>query len=106
MGQEVCQALLLGGLGRPCFLPTSGTHCLCRQRRMDFWFQGVIQPHTSIRLCCRPFSFSLLLISALGCGGEIAIVKGLLVKIKITLLNNTTAPHLPVTAQGYARGLR
>lgn len=95
MDQEVCQALRLGGLGCLCFLPTSGTHCLCRQRRMDFWFQGVIQPHTSIRLCCRPLSFSPLLISALGCGREIAIVKRPLVKIKITLLDNATAlyPH-------------
>lgn len=102
---EVCQALLLGRVGRLCFLPASRTHCSSRQRKMDFWFQGVIRPGTSIRLCCPPLSFSPLLISALGCGGEIAIVKRPLVKIKITLLNNATAPWAdsPGCARGSAR---
>ena len=61
---EVCQALLLGRVGLPCFLPASRTHCSYGQRKMDFWFQGVIHLSTSIRLSDAlflflPFSFPL-----------------------------------------------
>lgn len=73
-----------------CFLAASYT-LFVPQRRMDFWFQGVVQPGTSIRPCCRPLSFSPLLIFSLCCGGETAIVKGPLVKIKITLLYSAAA---------------
>lgn len=96
-----CQALPLGRAGCHSFLPASRTHCSCRQRRMDFWFQGVIHPGPSIRPCCHPLSSSPLLISVLGCGGEAAVVKGPLVKIKITPLDRAPAPG--PTARGCAR---
>lgn len=94
-GQEgACQALPLGGLGGLRFLPASGAHCLAS--RCD----------PALHICqalCHLSSLPPLLSSVLGCEGEIAIVKGPLVKIKITLVDSAIALH-PHGQPGGARG--
>lgn len=92
-----------GWAGWVASLPASLSHTLFLQTKENgFLVSRCDHPGTSIRPCCRPLSSSPHLASVPGCGGEIAVVKGPLVKIRISLLTTPLPPGPP--ARGVCQG--
>lgn len=104
---EVCQDLLprcVGSAGpSPCPSPIL-MHFLGRQKTMGFWFQGVREPHIHQALP-GPSLLCSLLISSCGAPGEIATVKGPLVKVKVTP-RDTAAVHPSGSGAGPGDGAK